>query len=122
MKRLLLSLAAIVLASTLPAGAANYVNNVVVLVNKSDAWVWVTAYNRWGEINGRAYCVAPGGTGSYGHGSTYLYEVRVEVTHQNCSHPVYLDQRRGYPYGHDSMTYTYYVHGSNGRYVYNNTP
>jgi predicted GNAT superfamily acetyltransferase len=125
MKRLLLMLcAALVLTYGVrsSASAQNHVSNIAVMHNKSDAWVWVTAYNRWGEILGRAFCVNPGQRIQYGYTVSYVYEVRVEVTHSGCSHPVYLDQRRGYPYGYGEMTYTYYVKGTNGNYTFNETP
>lgn len=124
MKKLLLALI-ITLASTggLPAGAKTPApTNIVVMENNSDAWVWVAAYDIRGQNNGSAYCVGPGKRESYRHGPPYVYEVRVEVMHQGCSHPVYLDQRLGYPYGYNVTTVTYYVHGKNGRYVYNKTP
>jgi hypothetical protein len=117
------------------APAAQADESHVYFHNKSDAWVWVTVYKGLGMIDGRAlsvpspariygaYCVAPGAYDQHGL-RTAIYEVRAEVTHHGCSHPVMLDQLRGFPYGngHASNVMTYYVHGKNGHYVYNNTP
>jgi len=125
MKRLLVALcAALVLAYAAPAAApaANTVLNTMVLNNKSDAWVWVTAYNRWGEILGKPFCINPRMVGRYTFSMFYVYEVRAEIARAGCSHPLYADWRRGYPYGHNEVTYTYYVKGENGHYTYDEQP
>jgi len=125
MKRLVIALcAALVLAfaAPTPAPAANTVLNTMVFHNKSDAWVWVTGYNRWGEILGKPFCINPGVKAQYTFTGFYVYEVRAEVARQGCSHPLYADWRRGYPYGQGEVTYTYYLKGTNGRYTYDEQP
>ena len=103
--------------------------------NQSDAAVWVTAYP--GSICGGtvfgsgcagtkdavAWCVGPHSFDKHGIANS-IYEVRAEVTKPGCHHPVMLDQKRGFPFanGKSSNTMTYYIHGSNGKYVFNNTP
>lgn len=125
MKRPFVALCAVLaLTCALPTGASaqNRVLNTMVFHNKSDAWVWVTGYGRWGDILGKPFCINPGVRAQYAFTGTYVYEVRAEVARQGCSHPLYADWRRGYPYGQNEVTYTYYVKGTNGHYTYDEQP
>ena len=94
MKRILTAvIAALLIAGfTLPARALAFETTVI---NKTpDSWVWVTAYEFVGygyKIQG-AWCVAPGET-SVRHFSQKIKDLRGEVTHQGCSHPVKSDMR-----------------------------
>jgi hypothetical protein len=138
------AIAAFVFAMAGRAALAHTFEGHVWLQNKSDAYVWVTAYTgdhmemaptRWVPIPGKAvgaWCVAPGAFDKHGL-RAHLYEVRVEVSAHGCQrNPVLLNQMRGFPYdippnlpdprSHVSLTMTYYVHGKNGQYVFNNTP
>lgn len=102
------------------------------ITNKSDASAWITIYSgaRQGII--ASFCLAPGqhaeipdgGKGFVVGPSAMMYpvnkkpyELRAEVTHKNCAHPVMLDATLGY----DGTT-PYYVHGSAGRYAFRHTP
>ena len=131
--------ALIVLATATGVASAKQVwESHIYFHNKSDAWVWVTAYTgdhigfdsrKFVPIPGKAigaWCVAPGAYDQHGV-TAHIYEVRAEVTrNSNCRHPVMLNELRGFPYAttgdFTKNTMTYYIHGSNGRYVYNNTP
>jgi hypothetical protein len=129
------AIAATLAAAFLLAGVATAgrrYESHIYFENKSDAFVWVTAYERntdiipgqMGKTVG-AWCVAPGQPDRHGV-SARVNEVRAEVSAGGCQRHVALNQLRGFPYGeHDgqfSHTMTYYIHGKNGTYVYSNTP
>lgn len=79
----------------------------------------VYQYNLSGIIG--AFCVSPRETTTLPLSSS-AYEVRAEVTaEKNCKGHRWIDQLRGYPSG-SGHTYGYYIHGSGGHYVYDNTP
>ena len=138
---MLRSISSALALSLLIAGAwcvpASAMESHVYVDNKSDAAVWITAYPKRmcaqvalsthvpcaGGGPEVAWCVAPHTFDKRGF-VNYIYEVRAEVTHPGCRHPVMLDQTRGFPFGNGqkSNTMTYYIHGSNGKYVFNNTP
>jgi len=111
--------------------AARYESHIY-FQNNSDAYVWVTAYERntdiipgqMGKTVG-AWCVAPGKYDQHGV-TARVNEVRAEVSAGGCQRTVVLNELRGFPYGeHDGLTshtMTYYVHGKSGHYAYNNNP
>jgi hypothetical protein len=98
-----------------PAGAREDQSHVYVDNSTPDAWVWVTAYTRTFSKSAGAWCVAPGEQDRHGLKAD-VAEVRVEVTHKNCAHPVILDQRAGFP--KDALTMQYHVRGSKGQYTF----
>ena len=91
----------------------------VELHNQSDAWIWITAYT----VNGAtrhpydSFCVGPHRNEVHFVKRGYLDEIRGEVTHKNCAHPVMLDRTLGY----DGKA-PYYLTGSNGTYKFWHTP
>ncbi len=98
MKRMLVAvIAAFVIAGfALPARALAF--QITVMNKTADSWVWVTAYEYVGygyKIQG-AWCVAPGET-SVRHFGQKIKDLRGEVTHQGCSHPVKADVRYSDP-------------------------
>jgi hypothetical protein len=106
-----------------------YSYSKVYFTNKTDAYVWVTAYEAkqtrrgWdaGSAAG-AWCVPPGKDDYHGL-HTRLYEVRVEVSNGTCQRPpVMFNGLRGYPAKDRLATWHYYVHGSKGHYTYNEIP
>lgn len=103
-------------ASALPADTVN----VVEVANQSlDGYAWMTVYRHAGSGIIKAFCVAPLQIAREGISSS-AYEVRAEVMTGSCTGPKVLDALRGYP-GGAGHTYRYYIHGSNGHYVYDNT-
>lgn len=95
--------------------------NIVEVKNASeDAFAWMTVYAHAGSGIIKAFCVDPGQLTREGIPSS-AYEVRAEVMTGSCRGQKVLDQLRGYPSG-SGHTYRYYIHGSHGRYSYNNTP
>jgi hypothetical protein len=116
-----LLLTAAVLAAAGPVQAAE---SHVYVQNKSDAWVWVTAYTGTAAArkNAGAWCVIPGILDRHGLRAD-VSEVRAEVTQSGCKHPVMLDQRRSFPSGAGpSNTMTYYIRGAKGAYVFDVSP
>ena len=104
-------------ASPKPSPAQGRLQEVVVH-NESDAWAWITTYQR--DVLTRmtfASCVAPHRNKILYITKTDVHDVRAEVTHKNCTHPVMLDRKLGY----DGKT-PYYVTGSNGKYKFWHTP
>lgn len=101
-----------------PPASANGSAQVRVSNQTKDASVWVTAYN--GKNLG-AWCVPPGKVDTHGL-SSLVTQVRAEVTHTNCSHPVMLDQTLSFMI-HDSATSyhtvsMFYVSGEAGNYKF----
>ncbi|MDE2481379.1 MAG: hypothetical protein KGN02_04225 [bacterium] len=90
----------------------------VVIHNNSDAWVWITTYDAGGIIKQVRFarCVGPNTEKAYMFDQP-VTEVRAEVTHANCTHPVMLDRTLGW----DGKA-PYYVTGSNGKYAFRHTP
>jgi hypothetical protein len=94
--------------------------------NRTDVWVWVTAYNVFGpgvsKIEG-AWCVGPHAFDKHGLHAA-IREVRFEVTHHGCSHPVLLDKTVfGPPSNVTKSQHTYYVDNKpGGGYVINGAP
>jgi hypothetical protein len=88
--------------------------------NRTDVWVWVTAYAVYGVMASKiegAWCVGPRSFDRHGlHAS--IREVRFEVTkNHGCAHPVLHDERVfGPPSNVTSSTNTYYVDYQGGRY------
>jgi len=111
-------------ASTVPASADNWLVDIKVQ-NISDTWAWITIYGP-GQGIMKAGCVDPRSdktfsvnTQTYNPGSpiSMPYEVRAEITHKGCSHPVYVDKTLGWSRG-----IPYYVRGTNGSYSFWHTP
>lgn len=123
-------MAGIGFADIQPAQAAE---SHVVVVNTTDKWVWVTAYQAECRLapppappyvvcgQGRkdgAWCVAPGSTNHHGH-NVQLAVVRAEVTSKNCAHPLYLDRELSFPWQRGPIvTETYLVSSQNGTYSF----
>ena len=108
----------------------------IYVENKSDAFAWITAYTPAGcflsratvdlrtcqlEHIAKAWCVSPGAFVKTGIANA-IYQVRAEVTIRGCSPAVKLDRTLGFPMNPGVNVMTYYVHGSNGKYTFNNTP
>jgi hypothetical protein len=124
MKRFVFALLVFALfaAPALPS-AAGGLSQIRVNDTTKDAWVWVTAYEKvpFGREIRRVWCVSPEENSSQKIGSI-IDEVRVEVTHQNCAHPVYLDATLstsgGLSSGGGLIIRSFEVRGSNGRYAF----
>jgi len=100
----------------------------VYFKNDTSAYVWVTAYDGNYRLATKpqlgAWCVGPHAYDQHGLHAE-VGEVRAEVSATGCQHdPVLLNELRGFPFhtGHEKNTMTYYVHYTDGKYVYNNTP
>jgi hypothetical protein len=127
MQRFVRTGAALVLALAMLGTAAQAAH----LQNKSDAWAWITVYEHAGRSILKSFCLAPGASTDIGDFRTMIinppappvpatarpYELRAEVTHKGCSHPVMLDRTLGF----DGTT-PYYVIGANGNYAFRHTP
>jgi len=120
--------------------SARHFESHIYFQNNSDAFVWVTVYTtdhtgfdgrKFVPLPGKAigaWCVAPGKYDQHGV-TARIYEVRAEISRDGCQRlPVLVNELRGFPYdlpdggGPVSNVMTYYVHGRNGNYVYNNNP
>jgi len=104
-----------------PASAGQIRPYQVKFHNESDAWAWVSPYGRF-EFNIyaaiHAFCVAPHEYRNFvAEASAVPDDVRIEVEHRNCSHPVMLDTKMGW----DGRT-PYYLHGANGKYRTSHLP
>ena len=87
--------------------------------NRTDVWVWVTAYNVFGplvsEIKG-AWCVGPHSFDKHGLRSA-IREVRFEVTkNHGCAHPVLMDKTVFGPASNVRISTATYIldHSGNG--------
>jgi hypothetical protein len=107
--------------------AAGSLESHIWTENRTDVWVWVTAYNVFGplvsEIKG-AWCVGPHSFDKHGLHSA-IREVRFEVTkNHGCAHPVLLDKTVfGPPSNVTISQHTYYVDNKpGGGYVINGAP
>ena len=118
MKRLLFGfivLSTIFAIMTQPAPAAP--KSTPVAWNKTtDAWAWITAYSS-GYIQG-AWCVPPGKTDATHSFNLRITDLRVEVTHKNCAHPVMLDRTIGPRRG--SIQINGLLEGKDGKYTWRN--
>ena len=126
-RRFLIALALLVAvgASTVPASADNWIVDIKIQ-NISDAWAWITIYSGPGRGIMTSGCVNPQSdrtfqidTQTYNPSSpiTMPYEVRAEITHKGCAHPVYVDKTLGWARG-----IGLYVRGKNGGYSFWHTP
>ena len=121
MKRLFYVVAAlaVILAPVLPVRAEENPESHIVIFNRSDAWVWITAYDALdkAEHNAGAWCVGPNSNDQHGL-ATPVIAVRAEVTSRDCRHPVRADLRRPFPHNGNRMTNTYRLTELRGRYFF----
>lgn len=113
-------------ASAVPASASSTHIVGIVIENNSDTWAWITVYSgaRRGQM--ASGCVNPKSSRTFDvNTETYQpaspinlpYEIRAEITHTGCSHPVYVDSTLGWARGGP-----YYVRGNAGHYSFWHTP
>ena len=121
LRKLLLTLFVAGAMCTAASASGGWRNHVIFTNKTPDAWVWVTMYAPSGQNLG-TMCVGPQKTETRVSDDYSTYEVRAEVTQgAGCSGHRWIDRLRGYPKGAGN-SYHYYVHGSNGKYDYNETP
>jgi hypothetical protein len=112
-------------ASAVPASADNWIVDINIQ-NISDTWAWITIYSGPGRGIMTSGCVNPESdrtftidtqTDNFGNPTTMPYEVRAEITHKGCAHPVYVDKTLGWARGIE-----FYVRGNGGNYSFGHTP
>jgi hypothetical protein len=120
--RILACLAAFASVAPLAASAGQIRPYQIKFHNNSDKWAWITVYvhsefNVYGSAT--AYCVAPHEySNRVREGADVPYDIRVEVEHNNCSHPVLLDVKMGW----DGKTPYYLTQAPDGKYRVTHTP
>jgi hypothetical protein len=120
--RILACLAALAALAPMQVSAGQIRQYQVQFHNRSDMWAWITVYT-YGEFNHygilKAYCVAPHADNNRVEwASDVPHEVRIEVEHQGCSHPVVKDVKMGW----DGRTPYYLTRTPDGNYRVSHTP
>ena len=128
LKRILISAVALCLLMVGAFGSvsAGSLESHIYTDNRTDVWVWVTAYNVFGpavsKIEG-AWCVAPHSFDKHGLHEA-IREVRFEVTkNHRCGHPVLMDKTVfGPPSNVTISTATYILNRSGSGFVIDGAP